>query len=207
MTEAPLTLNLAGWLGRSVVNGPGERFVLWVQGCPLRCPGCSNEDMWEFAPRRIVTLDKLEREILASGHLDGVTYSGGEPFSQAAALAELSRRLRARGYSILCYSGYDLDELKAGGPVAAALLAEIDVLVAGRFRPEERASLAWRGSRNQKIHFLSDRERACDDGAADRMAQLEIVAGAEAVTVTGIHEPTAQGLLSEALRRLEEDAE
>lgn len=149
-------MNLAHTLPRSAVNGPGERFVLWVQGCPLACEGCWNPETWPFARRDLRDVDALAAEILATEGIEGVTFSGGEPFAQAAALAALATRLRAAGLSIFVFTGYEREELTHAAH--RALLGVTDVLVTGRYRAEAREEgLVWRGSRNQQVHFLTER--------------------------------------------------
>lgn len=155
-SRAPAPLNVARWVPRSAVNGPGERFVLWLQGCGLACPGCWNPDTWSFAPRQLMSVDEVVSRILATPGIEGVTFTGGEPFAQANALAPLARRIRAAGLSLMVFTGHELEELR--GIPARALLAEADVLVTGRFVLAERdLTLAWRGSRNQRVLFLTDR--------------------------------------------------
>ena len=98
-----MKLNLARTLHRSAANGPGERFVVWVQGCPLACPGCWNPDTWSFERRVVRDIDELAAEILSVEDIEGVTFTGGEPFAQARALAELARRVRHRGLSAFVF--------------------------------------------------------------------------------------------------------
>ncbi len=151
-----MRLNLAQTLSRSAVNGPGERFVLWVQGCPLACEACWNPDTWAFARRDIREVDAVAAEVLATEGIEGVTFSGGEPFAQARALAALGTRVRAAELSVFVFTGYEFDELTR--PEHRALLALVDVLVTGRYRVAERCDdLPWRGSRNQRVHFLTTR--------------------------------------------------
>jgi anaerobic ribonucleoside-triphosphate reductase activating protein len=151
-----MRLNLARTLPRSAANGPGERFVLWVQGCPLACPGCWNPDTWAFKPRALHSVEELAAAILATEGIEGVTFTGGEPFAQARALAALAARVRAAGLSVFVFTGYELDALTKGEH--RALLAVTDVLVAGPYVAAERSGdLPWRGSANQRVHFLSDR--------------------------------------------------
>lgn len=151
-----MCVNLARVLERSRVHGPGERFVLWVQRCPLARPGCWNPDTWAFVHRDLRSVDDLARQILETGGIEGVTFTGGEPFVQARALAALAERVRGAGLSVFVLTGYELEELTR--PEHRALLAVTDVLVTGRYRREERAiGLAWRGSANQTVLFLSDR--------------------------------------------------
>lgn len=177
-----MRLNLARTLARSAVNGPGERFVLWVQGCPLACPGCWNPDTWAFTRRDLRDVDAIAAEILATEGIEGVTFSGGEPFAQARALAELARRARAASLSTFAFTGYRLDELHS--PHHRALLEQLDVVVTGRYLEAARVTgEPWRGSRNQQIHFLTDRY------GPDSMAQapaIELHLGADgALLVTG----------------------
>jgi anaerobic ribonucleoside-triphosphate reductase activating protein len=149
-------LNLARTIPRSAANGPGERFVLWVQGCPLACPGCWNPDTWDFERRDLRSVDDLAACIIATEGIEGVTFTGGEPFAQARALTLLAERVRAAGLSVFVFTGYDLAELTR--PDHLALLAVADVVVAGRYVEAERATgLVWRGSSNQRVHFLSAR--------------------------------------------------
>lgn len=160
-----MRLNLARTLARSAANGPGERFVLWVQGCPLACPGCWNPDTWAFERRDLRTVDDLAAAILATEGIEGVTFTGGEPFAQARALTALAERVRAAGLSVFVFTGYDLEELTR--PEHLALLAVTDVVVAGRYVEAERASgLPWRGSANQRVHFLTDRYGPSDMAGA-----------------------------------------
>ena len=186
-----MRLNLARTLTRSAVNGPGERFVLWVQGCPLACRGCWNPDTWAFTRRDLRSVDELAAIILATAGIEGVTFTGGEPFVQARALTALAERVRAAGLSVFVFTGYDVDELTR--PEHLALLAVTDVLVAGRYIESQRAfSLAWRGSANQRVHFLSDRYGPAE---MQEVAEVEFHLGADGtLTVTGF--PTHAGLLS-----------
>lgn len=175
-----MRLNVARTLRRSAANGPGERFVVWVQGCPLACPGCWNPDTWSFERRVVRDVGDLAAEILSVEDIEGVTFTGGEPFAQARTLAELARRVRRHRLSVFVFTGYELDELSSAA--AKELLAVSDVLVAGRYVHEQRTLASpWLGSANQRIHFLSDRY-----GPADRTAAIEIRIGSDgASTLTG----------------------
>jgi anaerobic ribonucleoside-triphosphate reductase activating protein len=149
-------LNVARWMPRSAANGPGERFVLWLQGCGLACPGCWNPDTWSFAPRLLMTPDEILALIQDTPGIEGVTFTGGEPFAQASALVPLARHVRAMGLSLVVFTGHEPHELRS--PPARELLALVDVLITGRFVLAERdLSLSWRGSRNQQVLFLTQR--------------------------------------------------
>jgi len=156
-----MRVNVARTLARSAVNGPGERFVIWVQGCPLACPGCWNPDTWSFARRQLRDVSDVLAEILATTGIEGVTFTGGEPFAQARALAELGRAVKDAGVSVFVFTGYDIDELTTDAH--QALLDVTDVLVDGRYIEAQRAEgLPWRGSSNQRVHFLTNRYNEAD---------------------------------------------
>jgi anaerobic ribonucleoside-triphosphate reductase activating protein len=140
------------------VLGPGSRFVVWVQGCPLSCPGCVSPQWIPLAGGGSVSVDELADEI-AERAVDGLTLSGGEPFAQAAALARLVRRVRdRRDLSVLSYSGYSLRRLREHGtPAQRALLGQLDLLIDGPYQQARHADLRWRGSANQRVHQLTDR--------------------------------------------------
>ena len=147
------TLRVAGLVEDSIVDGDGFRFTIFVQGCKRRCPNCQNPETQPLESGHEETLAALLQKIRQNPLLTGVTFSGGEPFLQCAPLAELAKEIHAMGLDIWSYSGYTLEELRARHDEATnALLAEIDVLVDGRFIAEEKdISLQFRGSRNQRI--------------------------------------------------------
>lgn len=183
-------LNVAHTIARSAVNGPGERFVIWVQGCPLACPGCWNPDTWSFKPRDVREVGDLIDEILATPDIEGVTFTGGEPFAQAEALAEIANAVRAAGLSVFVFTGYEFEEL--GTREQRRLLNHTDVVVAGRYEQKLRADgLRWRGSSNQMVHFLTPRY---DAASAQGGEEIEIhLDGYAAPRVSGF---PSSGLLS-----------
>ncbi|WP_035986048.1 4Fe-4S single cluster domain-containing protein [Leptolyngbya sp. KIOST-1] len=158
-------LNLMGYVNRSEVNGPGCRAVVWVQGCRRGCPGCFNPASWSFAPNQIVPVEEVVEQILADPQNEGVTFSGGEPFWQAPALARVAKQVRAAGLNTMSFSGFTLAELQsaAAPPGAQDLLDQLDILVDGPYvetlavhDPSSPVS-----SRNQRVRVfnpaLSDR--------------------------------------------------
>jgi anaerobic ribonucleoside-triphosphate reductase activating protein len=156
------------------VLGPGSRFVVWVQGCPLSCAGCISPQWIPFDGGHRVAVADLADEIVDSG-ADGLTLSGGEPFAQAGALAELVSAVRARrDLSVLCYTGHTLEHLRRhGGPAARALLSEVDILVDGPYVAARHGDLRWRGSANQRVHDLTGRHTA-ELAGADTGSGLQI---------------------------------
>ncbi|MEQ8843589.1 MAG: 4Fe-4S single cluster domain-containing protein [Phycisphaerales bacterium] len=151
-----MLLNLARTIPRSAANGPGQRFVVWVQGCAIRCPGCWNPDTWAFETRQLRDTASLADEIVATVGIEGVTFTGGEPFHQAAALVEVAGRVRAAGLSVFVFTGYDLHELNRSDH--RELLALTDVIVSGRYIQSQRSfESEWRGSTNQRVLFMTAR--------------------------------------------------
>ena len=179
-------------------EGPGVRFALWFQGCPLRCPGCCNPEMLPFEGGRSVALPALLEQIQASATdhgIEGITLLGGEPLAHAAGGAALARRVRDRGLSIMVFSGYTLEEARRlPDPAVAELLALTDILVDGpydRAQPETRRR--WIGSANQRAHFLTDRYRA-DDPRWLLPNTLEIRLRGQELSVNGFPARSAVGL-------------
>lgn len=153
-----MMVNCAGFLDRSRVNGPGERAVLWVQGCPLRCPGCFNRPLWSFRKNTLLGVDELADRILSLHRLDGVTFSGGEPFCQAPALAALGGIVRDCGLSVVTFSGYRTETLRGSRRRSwIALLGETDLLIAGPFVRTSASCTPVCGSSNQEAVYLSGR--------------------------------------------------
>ncbi|MCX5647716.1 MAG: 4Fe-4S single cluster domain-containing protein [Planctomycetota bacterium] len=154
----PDAVNVAHLVERCRVLGPGERFALWVQGCPLRCPGCHNLDFLPFVDAMWITIGELERRILATTGIEGVTFVGGEPFAQARALGILAQRIRRAGLSVMVYSGYTVEQLVSGvEPDAMWLLYSTDLVMDGPYRRELPTQRPWRGSDNQRLIALSQR--------------------------------------------------
>lgn len=150
-----MKIKLAGIQQNSVVDGPGLRTVVFVQGCPHSCPGCHNPQTQDPKGGTWRDVTELAAEICAYRGVRGVTFSGGEPFAQPRPLAKLAAMLKQHGLNLAIYTGYTYEELK-GRAVAdtatAALLANADLLIDGPFLRHERdLSLAYRGSRNQRI--------------------------------------------------------
>ncbi|MBL9106010.1 MAG: radical SAM protein [Myxococcales bacterium] len=139
-------------------EGPGRRYAVWVQGCPLRCVGCCNPEMLEFRPADAREPADLVEQACAAG-VEGVSLLGGEPFAHADALAPFAEAVRSRGLSVMIFSGYTLAELQGlPGEAPARLLAAADLLVDGRFDARQRSSRRrFIGSDNQVMHFLSSR--------------------------------------------------
>lgn len=143
-------------------EGPGRRWALWLQGCPIRCPGCCNPEMFDERAGAAWSIEDLAArlEAAAGRGVEGISLLGGEPFAQAAGAAALARAAKARGLTVMVFSGYTLAEL-AQRAEAGPLLALTDLLVDGpydRARPEPPPPIGrrWIGSTNQVMHHLTD---------------------------------------------------
>ena len=162
-------------IANSTANGPGERVVVWVQGCSLACSGCWNSETHPFVKDKDMLISELADWIL-NQNVEGVTFSGGEPFQQAPALELLISFIKERRpeLSIGSFTGYTLQELRDGkfnwwhpelrtmipgdAKLSNAILKQMDFIIAGRYNQLQRCDdKPLCGSRNQEVHFLSSR--------------------------------------------------
>ena len=151
-------LKVAGFAKNSIVDGPGIRYVIFTQGCYHKSEGCQNPQTHNPNEGELIDINEILDEILGSTMIEGVTFSGGEPFLQSDALAELAVRIKRadKSLSIICYTGYTYEELtkiiESGVLSYFKLLSNVDYLIDGRFE-QDKASLNcnWRGSTNQRI--------------------------------------------------------
>jgi anaerobic ribonucleoside-triphosphate reductase activating protein len=178
-----LLLNLHAVERRSLANGPGNRFVVWFQGCTLRCRGCYNPETHATGPRQVTSVGSLQQRITAeTDGLDGVTFTGGEPFEQPDGLLALLSGLRERmDTSLLVFSGYTLEEIDSL-PLGSEILGCLDVLIAGRYSERQRLGLGLRGSANKEIHLLSDRHTLAEIEGTPTAEVLIDAAGRIAIT-------------------------
>ena len=146
-------LKLAGIAEDSIVDGPGIRTAFYVQGCPHHCPGCHNPETWEYTGGTEMEEETLLKIVQSNPLCRGVTFSGGEPFTQAEGLAKLAELLKGNGYEVASYTGFTFEQLYENGTDAQKrLLSLIDVLVDGPFLLAEKSlELNFRGSRNQRV--------------------------------------------------------
>jgi anaerobic ribonucleoside-triphosphate reductase activating protein len=179
-------------------EGPGRRYALWFQGCPLRCPGCCNPEMLPFGGGTPVAASVIADEVFrvhAEHGVEGITFLGGEPLAHAAGAVALARRLRQRSLTVMVFSGYTIEEAHAmADPAVGELLALTDILVDGPYvRELPDTTRRWIGSTNQRIHFLSDRYRA-DDPCWRKPNTLEIRLADGVLSVNGFPARPAVGL-------------
>jgi anaerobic ribonucleoside-triphosphate reductase activating protein len=176
----------------SRANGPGERFVLWVQGCRRGCRGCFNPaaharepavtQKWKKPPRAAPPQKSVNEIIFPAwmsageiisyiprGRVSGITVSGGEPFEQPEELGRLLAAARLMGLHTLVYSGYTYEELRRAGKT---LLRKIDILIDGPYMREVPQTEAWAGSGNQRVLSLRNGEIIVRDSSLQERAAL-----------------------------------
>lgn len=159
-TAHPETVQVAEVCVGTRALGPGMRSVAWVQGCPFRCRGCIAPGWIPVRAGRPMRPAELAAELLGHPLVTGFTFSGGEPMSQAAGLAEVIGAARQqRDLTLICFTGYRLADLRARPPNAgvAKLLAQTDVLIDGRYVAARNDGRGLRGSSNQRVHMLTGR--------------------------------------------------
>ena len=147
-------LRLAGVVRESIVDGPGIRYTVFAQGCPHHCPGCHNAHTWPFSGGFEAEPEQIAAQMKQNPMLRGITLSGGEPFCQCKAMAELAGLVHEAGYDVVAYTGYLFEELLEKAetdPDVLALLQQTDLLIDGPFLQEEKSyDLRFRGSKNQR---------------------------------------------------------
>ncbi len=149
-------INIATYIPRSMILGPGERFVIWVQGCGLGCKGCWNLEMQPFKIKTLIPTVDLFDLIISESELEGITLLGGEPLHQSKEILSLVKKIKSRGLTVMLYTGYELGEIK--DPDAIELVKSSDIVIPGRFISEKRNTLLkWRGSSNQKVIFNNNK--------------------------------------------------
>jgi anaerobic ribonucleoside-triphosphate reductase activating protein len=184
------SLAVAAILPRSLVNGPGIRAVLWLQGCPRRCPGCCNPDFQDPVGGARMPPDEVTERLLAVPEVEGVTFSGGEPLAQAEALALVAEAVQRAGKGVLIFTGYSHDELLAGGKQQwDRLLSATDMLIAGPYEKHLPSSHPYLASANQKIVHLTGRY-AHWRPAPRKRAEYRIAPGG-GIVITGLAVPPA----------------
>ncbi len=193
-----LLLSVAQIVPATEAEGPGRRFALWFQGCPLRCPGCCNPEFLTFRGGEQIPVSAVIEQMLQvqrAENIEGISLLGGEPLAHAAGAAELATAAREHGLSVMVYSGYVVEAARElPDPAVSELLALTDVLVDGPYVREQPDTVRrWVGSTNQRVHLFTDRYRD-DDPCWRAPNTLEIrVRGAD-ISVNGFPAPQAVGL-------------
>jgi anaerobic ribonucleoside-triphosphate reductase activating protein len=196
--EPPVqTLQIAQVVPCTEAEGPGKRFAVWFQGCPLRCPGCCNPEFLSFSGGQTRTLEEMTAWISQTreeSEIEGITLLGGEPFAHTVASLALARVSRGLNLSVMIFSGFAIEELiNRPEPEVAELLAFTDILVDGPYEREKPdTKRRWIGSTNQRIHFLTNRYSFDDDWREHNTLEIRVL-GRE-ITINGFPAANAVGL-------------
>lgn len=138
---------------RSLVDGPGIRTVVFLQGCNLYCPECHNKNTWEMNKGKKISIDYLVKELNRKVINKKITISGGEPLMQFAALKELLLKLKLSNFNIALYTGHEFEE------VPKELFKHLDYIKTGRFIKKLQTSVVpYVGSTNQKFERIIENE-------------------------------------------------
>ena len=135
-----------------IANGSGVRVSLFVQGCPIHCPGCFNQETWDFNGGKPFTEDTINEILLfMNDNIAGLSILGGEPLADQNVIdvAWLTTAFKQRfpDKTVWLWTGYAWDKVKS-----YPVMLNIDVCVAGPFDISKRdLSLKWCGSSNQQV--------------------------------------------------------
>lgn len=140
---------------RSLVDGPGERTVVFVQGCPIHCPGCQSPHLWNATSKNMMPVFELANTLGLLTKTKNLTIAGGEPLFQPKALAYLLKALDRFNFHTVLYTGYTWEQISS--PISASwlwikeILDRVDILVDGPYKNElDDPFISYRGSRNQR---------------------------------------------------------
>ena len=177
-----MLINIHSTIKSSRVNGPGDRFVIWTQGCRKMCKNCYNPETWSHYKNNLVDIDSLVEEIKNSS-VSGVTISGGDPFEQPEELFYLLREIKQLDLSdgVIVFSGYMIEEIRSDSKLEKCL-DYIDVLIDGLYIEEKRITNGLAGSSNQQFHYLSDKISS-DSIEIDQEVEIHLLG--ELIQITG----------------------
>ena len=179
------------------VLGPGKRVGIWFCGCPRRCKGCSNPELWNFQDRYFTSpqnVYELVLRIVENHEIEGFTLTGGDPLYQAEELQLLVALLKNISDDILVYTGYSIEELNA------KQLEGISVLIDGEYLEDRNTNCVLRGSDNQRIHILNHaHEKKYSDYLSHAKNQIQNFMTSDGVISVGIHKPNFINELDKAV--------
>ena len=176
--------NLLGETPNTTVNGPGNRYMIHLQGCSLGCKGCFNPESWSFKTKNLINVEELADKIL-SHNLDGLAISGGEPFFQSPSLLHFLKHFYKNENpfpkGILIYSGYTEEELQKI-PEYSQILNYIDVIVSGRYEENLKVYDSLLSSSNQKF-IWGNQKHISEDELMNQ--SFEIIIEEDGLKLTG----------------------
>lgn len=153
---------ISHFISKTGVLGPGNRFVIWFQGCGRRCDGCINPEGQNIEGGYFISNDEIINRIKKQTSINGITISGGEPFLQYSELFDLVKKIRLEtNLDIMVYTGFEYDFLlnKHGNEIFPL----IDILIDGEYIKDRNNNNMYRGSDNQNIYFFTDKYKKFKD--------------------------------------------
>lgn len=171
-----MKLRIHSIIENTLVEGPGNRTCIFVQGCIKECPGCNSPQTWDLNGGKECDVTELARKILSNKTIEGVTFSGGEPLLQSKALYELGLILKRKGLSIVVFTGFTDDLMEDVNDANwNKLLSITDLLITGPYEEDKKTNdKIWVGSYNQEYHFLSDTYKELEDKLDELDNKVEI---------------------------------
>lgn len=152
-------IRISGMIDESIVDGPGLRMTVFVQGCPHHCKGCHNPQTHDFDGGEVKSIMEIFESFKENPLLSGITFSGGEPFCQPRPLGRLGQLVKGEGQNVVTYTGYTYEQLLEMSKTDEGvkdLLEVTDILIDGPYVEEKRdLDLKYRGSSNQRIIILN----------------------------------------------------
>ncbi len=146
-----MLLRVAGIVNDSIVDGPGMRMTVFVQGCSHNCKGCHNPETHSLDGGELIDVEEIAQRAFENPLLDGLTFSGGEPFLQCEALCCLADLVQKKGLNIIAYTGFVWESL-IERPDCMELIKRCKYIIDGPFILEQKSlMLNFRGSKNQRI--------------------------------------------------------
>ena len=175
-------INIHSVINSSRVNGPGDRFVIWTQGCRKGCKNCYNPETWSHYKNNLILVDEIFED-LKNSSATGVTISGGDPFEQPEELFYLLTKIKQLDLSdgVIVFTGFTIDEIRVREELRKSL-DYIDVLIDGLYVEEKRTLSGLAGSSNQEFYFLTDKISR-DKIVIDQ--EVEIHSLGELIQITG----------------------
>lgn len=179
-------LNIYYICEQSIALGPGNRFIIWTQGCLQNCLGCITPLSRSLEIKHLIRVNDLAERIVANNDINGVTISGGEPFLQATNLTKLLEVIHKKRpeLNIIVYTGYTIEQLTS--EKAKKILEYIDLLIDGPYIDSLNDEKGLRGSNNQRFHYLTNKLIKYNKEIENCGRNNEILIGADGTHIIGI---------------------
>ena len=153
-------MNYSQLITCDTANGEGVRTSLFVSGCTNHCPGCFNQEAQDFNYGKLYTQDteNILLDCIKQPYISGLSILGGDPLCQndmgLITLNFLAHKVHSLGKTVWLWTGFKWEDFNFTNnfSLQSLLLSACDVVVDGPFiEAEKDLSLAFRGSRNQRI--------------------------------------------------------